>query len=242
MTTLKDELTVTKSDSLSLKKHKEKSSNEILDLKEQLKMLSETGKHDLELVRSRDMQIESLHREVDLSKTALDSVKEQYKENDVYQKDMIKHLQAELESLRQVSRLRAQAGEIMSTTAPVVSENPAFEFLQSSKNKWRELEKEQDMVKKAITEFSQPKSPSKEVVVVPSHVHLWKDPDARKRNLEVPNVFEQRAVSETVNQAVSPQKDEPDPLADIRIGTGPVAAPLQERVLAPIQSKTSPNP
>ena len=55
MTTLKEELTVTKTENLSLKKNKEKSASEMIDYKEQLKMLSETGKHDLELVRSRDM-------------------------------------------------------------------------------------------------------------------------------------------------------------------------------------------
>lgn len=88
--------------------------------------------------------------------------------------------------------MRAEPSEPAYT--PAVTTNPAFEFLQSSKSKWKELESESDMVKKAIADFAKPKSPSKEVVVVPSHVHLWKDPDAKKRNLEVPHVFEQRAV------------------------------------------------
>ncbi len=55
------------------------------------------------------------------------------------------------------------------------------------------LEREEQRLKTEKQEFIRPKSPEKEIVVVPSHVHIWKNPsETKKYGLEAPILYDER--------------------------------------------------
>jgi hypothetical protein len=160
MDVLKQEVASLRAENGDLKTYKDKSVQEMQEQKDQLKVVSDTAKRDLELLTSRDMVIEGLKKEVQTLTDDRNSIKEQQKENDAYQKDLIRHLQAELEAQRHANRFKTEAAEVARLQA-TTSDAPLSEFIKESKKTWDAIDQEAKRIKDAANDWVKPKEVDK---------------------------------------------------------------------------------
>lgn len=151
-------------------KDREKFRNEIKVMREQMKIVSEAGRRDLDMLALKDKEIETVKSELLFYKETLEEFKSQTRERELQYKDLLTQFSSSYKE---------------SSTRPKGIDFVDNSYLKEREGIWKELQQEEEDIKKVLIDFMKPPATKKPDpfagIQIPKKEHVIQPPSYQTR-------------------------------------------------------------